>query len=343
MASTFSRKLSANISTTATSVGGYSPATGGAIVLGLTVSNTTISTRTVNIILKTAIKKTYIAKGVPIPTKGSIVPIGGPQKIILQVGDSVQVETTSGYGVDAVMTVMETDNVGLTEDGPTGGFYEVVTETNLTLPSGVTQDTGNYVFGTSSLAFNSSATGGLNFDSTAFNYDVSGFITVECWYRTTVPNSQETLNLPVFMVNSSTNQMLGMRQYNGTIAAIGSDTNGGSAAGTNPRTPGTIPSFNWRHLGMTFNASGAGWYFCNGLVSQNEGTFFNQANKNRIMIGGSSNFGGFPYYVRNCNVDDIRISYGKRYGGAAFDSISYTVPTSRLTVDANTIALFQSR
>lgn len=343
MANTFYKKFSSNVGTTTTTVGDYTVGSDGAVVIGLNLCNQYIQTVTVDVFLSSASSYCYyLLKGAPILAGGTLVLVGGDQKIVIQPGDRIRVKSSAASSLDVIMTIMETNAVGTGDDGPVGGFYEMLTQTPLTLPSNITQTTSQYNFGTSSLYFNGSATDNLNFDTTAFNYDGTGYITVECWVRIAVDTSVTPVNLPFYMINTSTNQALGARVSSGSVGTIGSDTSGGNASGGN--VPGiSVASFAWRHVGMTFNASGAGWWFSNGTVSAQYSTSYNQANKNRIAIGGSGNISGFPYYVRDCYVDDIRVSYGKRYGGQTFGTTSYSVPTSRLTIDATTVALFQSR
>jgi 6-phosphogluconolactonase (cycloisomerase 2 family) len=117
MASTFLRKFSSNIGNTATSVGSYTVgANTGAVVIGLTVSNTTNSELNADVTLYNGISPYYLARRMPIPSESSLVVAGGDQKVVLQAGDSIQVQTESGYGLDAIMTVMETNSIGITVD-----------------------------------------------------------------------------------------------------------------------------------------------------------------------------------------------------------------------------------
>jgi hypothetical protein len=123
MASTFLRKLSSNISTSLTSIGGYSPtANTGAIVLGVTISNTGLNTVYANVALNNGATNFHITKLAEIPANGSFVAVGGEHKIVMQAGDSIQVSATGN--VDAILTVMESVAVGLTVDPGGSGVQE---------------------------------------------------------------------------------------------------------------------------------------------------------------------------------------------------------------------------
>jgi hypothetical protein len=138
MASTFLRKFSSNIGNTATSVGSYTVSSNtGAVIIGLTVSNTTNGELNADVALYNGTSSFYLAKRVPIPSEGSLVAAGGDQKVVLQAGDSIQVQTESGYGLDAIMTVMETGSIGLTVDpAPPVAFNGVFSTTPIgTLPA----------------------------------------------------------------------------------------------------------------------------------------------------------------------------------------------------------------
>lgn len=108
MANTFYRKLSRNIGTSNVAVGSYT--VGGSattVIVGLTVCNVSGTTVSVDIALNDGTNDYYIVKGAPISAGGSIVPIGGEQKIVLNTGDSIKVKSDSASSVDAILSVME--------------------------------------------------------------------------------------------------------------------------------------------------------------------------------------------------------------------------------------------
>jgi hypothetical protein len=109
MANTFYRKLSANIGTTSTAVGGYTVgADTTTVVVGLSVCNRSGSTISVDIAINDATNTPYyIVKSAPISAGGSLVAVGGEQKLILTTGDNVKVTSDSASSVDAVLSIME--------------------------------------------------------------------------------------------------------------------------------------------------------------------------------------------------------------------------------------------
>lgn len=108
MANIFSRKLSRNIGTSATSVGSYTVgASTKAVVVGLTVSNVSGSTISVDVYLDDGVNPYYLVKGAPITAGGALVPIGGDQKLVLQTGDSIKIVSSSATSADALLSIME--------------------------------------------------------------------------------------------------------------------------------------------------------------------------------------------------------------------------------------------
>lgn len=131
MANTFVRKISSNINTTSTAIGGYTVGANlGAVIVGLTISNKTAAQVTSNVEIYNGTSSYFIVKNAPIAAGGGLVPVGGDQKIILQAGDSVRVSASAN--VDAVLSVMESTEVGLTNDSGGGGGGGGTTYSHLT-------------------------------------------------------------------------------------------------------------------------------------------------------------------------------------------------------------------
>jgi len=108
MANTFYRKLSRNVGISLTAIGGYTVgADTTAVIVGLTVCNTSGATVAVDITLYNGANEHYIVKAAPISAGGALVPIGGEQKIILAEGDSVKIKSDSASSIDAVLSIME--------------------------------------------------------------------------------------------------------------------------------------------------------------------------------------------------------------------------------------------
>lgn len=122
MASTFLRKVSNNIGNVATAVGSYTvSANTGAVVIGLTVANTSNVEVLANVSIYNGITDYYLVNRAPIPAEGSLVLIGGEQKAVLQANDSIRVSSTVNNSVDVIMTLLETNSIGISQDSGGGG------------------------------------------------------------------------------------------------------------------------------------------------------------------------------------------------------------------------------
>lgn len=108
MANTFKRKTSRNVGTTLTKVGDYDiPADTTATCIGLTLSNTVDQVIAVSVVLNDGTNKTYLVKNANVPAGGTLVVIGGDQKVVLETGDSIEVSSTVESSVDSVMSILE--------------------------------------------------------------------------------------------------------------------------------------------------------------------------------------------------------------------------------------------
>jgi hypothetical protein len=115
MANQFTVKRSSNIGTTLESVGSYTvPAGNGAVVVGLTVSNTSNAQVFSNVVINDGTNNYYLIKNATIAEEGTLVVVGNGQKIILQANDTVKVNSSSSNSVDAMLSIMETTDVGMT-------------------------------------------------------------------------------------------------------------------------------------------------------------------------------------------------------------------------------------
>jgi hypothetical protein len=108
MANNFKRKLSSNVSNTFTIVGAYT--VGGATqttIIGLSVANRVASQILVDVTLDTGSSNTYLIKEAPIPSGGSLVVVGGDQKIVLETNDKIQVKSDTANSADVIMSILE--------------------------------------------------------------------------------------------------------------------------------------------------------------------------------------------------------------------------------------------
>jgi len=120
----------------------------GAVVIGLCVSNTTTEQLHVDVAVNNGMSPFHLAKRAPVPSESSIVVVGGDQKIVLQTGDSITVRSDLANSVDAIMTIMETESVGLTADPITYSITSNVSSVNEGNTVGFTVSTSNVPNGT---------------------------------------------------------------------------------------------------------------------------------------------------------------------------------------------------
>jgi hypothetical protein len=108
MANTFKRKLSRGIGTSATAVGSYTVASSTQVtVIGLAVANTSASQVLVDATVNDGTNDTYLIKQAPVPSGGSLVVVGGDQKVVLETNDSIKVTSDTAGSVDVVMSILE--------------------------------------------------------------------------------------------------------------------------------------------------------------------------------------------------------------------------------------------
>ena len=108
MANIFYRKASANVGTTATNVGSYTVgASTKTVVLGLTVSNRAGSTINADVYINNGADNYYLVKLAPISAGGALVPIGGDQKLVIEAGDVLYVNSNTASSVDVVISTLE--------------------------------------------------------------------------------------------------------------------------------------------------------------------------------------------------------------------------------------------
>lgn len=149
MANTFLKKVSRNIGNVLTAIGSYTVGSGtGAVVIGLNLSNTAHALLTANVVINNGTDNFYLIKNTLIPGGSSVVAVGGDQKLILQAGDSIQVNSSIAGSIDATMSYMETDGVGVTDDypAPPGITFTQSSYTNSTTALAAVKDGGGYKY-----------------------------------------------------------------------------------------------------------------------------------------------------------------------------------------------------
>ena len=108
MPNNFKRYTSRNVGTSAVLVGSYTVgASTQTTAIGLTLSNTSNSAITVSAMHNDGANDTYIVKGATLPAGGSLIAIGGNQKVVLETGDSIKVSASANTSIDAILSVLE--------------------------------------------------------------------------------------------------------------------------------------------------------------------------------------------------------------------------------------------
>jgi hypothetical protein len=110
MANTFFNKFSSGIGTSLTAVGGYvvpADSSTTVVVVGLSVANTTATSINVEVTLNDGSTDYYVIKDAPVNSGASLVVVGGDQKIVLEAGHSIKVNSSASASADAIMSIME--------------------------------------------------------------------------------------------------------------------------------------------------------------------------------------------------------------------------------------------
>ncbi len=83
------------------------PASTQTTAIGMTIANLDTNAITANIVLKAAGSNVHILKNCTIPPGGALVPIGGDQKLVLEAGDHLHVNTSIASSADVIVSVLE--------------------------------------------------------------------------------------------------------------------------------------------------------------------------------------------------------------------------------------------
>lgn len=75
--------------------------------IGMTIANLNTNAITANVMLNAAGSNVYVLKNATIPPGGALVPIGGDQKLVLEAGDYLHVNTSSSSSADVIVSVLE--------------------------------------------------------------------------------------------------------------------------------------------------------------------------------------------------------------------------------------------
>jgi hypothetical protein len=106
MANTFTSYVNKDVGTSAATVVTVGASTQ-TTVIGMTASNTTSSSVTVDVYITRSAVNYYIIKGATVPAGGSLVIVGGDQKVVLVVSDALKIVSSAASSIDAVTSVLE--------------------------------------------------------------------------------------------------------------------------------------------------------------------------------------------------------------------------------------------
>ena len=106
MANTFKNSFSKSVGTSAATI--YTaPAVTQTTLIGLSVANTTASPITCDAYVTSSAVDYYLIKGATVPVGGSLVIVGGDQKVVLEAADVLKVISSAASSADVVCSLLE--------------------------------------------------------------------------------------------------------------------------------------------------------------------------------------------------------------------------------------------
>ena len=110
MANSFKNRTLRGVGTTATAVGAAVAASTETTLIGMTIANVTSGVINVTVTLTDNAgtpNVTNLVKDAPVPTGGSLVVLGGDQKVCLVTGDIIKVKSNTASSADVIMSFLE--------------------------------------------------------------------------------------------------------------------------------------------------------------------------------------------------------------------------------------------
>ena len=107
MANTFKNRTLRQVGTSPVDVGAVVAASTQTTLIGMTLANVTSGVISVTATLNDGSNTTLIVKDAPIPTGGSLVVLGGDQKVVLMTGDKIIVTSNTASSCDVIMSFLE--------------------------------------------------------------------------------------------------------------------------------------------------------------------------------------------------------------------------------------------
>ena len=105
MANTFTSYVNKNVGTSAATVVTVGAATQ-TTVIGLSCSNTSTSPVAVDVYITRSGVDVYLVKGATVPVGGSLVAVGGDQKLVLITNDALKIVSSAASSIDAITSVL---------------------------------------------------------------------------------------------------------------------------------------------------------------------------------------------------------------------------------------------
>ena len=106
MANTFKNSFSKSVGTSPATV--YTcPSATQTTLIGLSVANTTSSPITCDAYITSSAVDYYLIRNAVVPVGGSLVIVGGDQKVVLEVADALKVVTSAASSADVVVSYLE--------------------------------------------------------------------------------------------------------------------------------------------------------------------------------------------------------------------------------------------
>lgn len=106
MANTFKNYVASGVGTSANTLLTVASSTQ-TTVIGITIANVTANTIKVDVIVNISATDYYLVKNAVVPVGGALVPVGGDQKLVLEVGDALKVLSDTSSSADVIVSVLE--------------------------------------------------------------------------------------------------------------------------------------------------------------------------------------------------------------------------------------------
>jgi hypothetical protein len=107
MANAFKNRTLRAVGTSPVDVGAVVASSTETTLIGMTLANVTSGVISVTATLHDGSNTTHIVKDAPIPTGGSLILLGGDQKVVLMTGDKIIITSNTASSVDVIMSFLE--------------------------------------------------------------------------------------------------------------------------------------------------------------------------------------------------------------------------------------------